>query len=104
MQQMFLSLFKERAETQIPGKACEYLKNGRPVVVIAPQGSATANLMEVYTASGIIGSENAVEVALFIKDAVKENMSDYFDRDISIHSRNVQSHKCFKLVAEYGNQ
>jgi hypothetical protein len=89
------------AETQIPGKAYEYLKSGRPVVVIAPGGSATADLMGEYTDSGVIVSENAIEIASFINDALNGRMPDYFDRDISAYSRNLQSQKYVELIKEY---
>ncbi len=61
---------KESAEI-VPGKVYEYLGVGRPILAIAPEGSAVHRLITETQAGRCISGSNIADIALFLSEAIE---------------------------------
>lgn len=65
-----LLLLAENLTTQIPGKTYEYLRAGRPLLALAPEG-ATADVIRATRARGVIAPDDVPGIVAAIRQHVK---------------------------------
>ena len=95
-----LLLQGEQFNNQIPGKAYEYLRSGKPILALTDKTGATAELIDPYEGVYIAGIQYIQEIKEQLLCLINNRGGIRIDRDIECYSRKSTTGRLANLLDE----